>query len=65
VLPAFVTKNAQEMDEVVMRNHIDLYVNEFSLDLANTGRAAVWKLLELSAAIQQMPVGGDFEVFVD
>jgi 1,4-dihydroxy-6-naphthoate synthase len=65
VLPAFVTENAQEMDEVVMRNHIDLYVNEFSLDLTNTGRAAVWKLLELSAAVQQMPVGGDFEVFVD
>jgi 1,4-dihydroxy-6-naphthoate synthase len=65
VLPPFVTENAQEMDEVVMRSHIDLYVNEFSLDLTTSGRAAVWKLLELSAAIRQAPVGGDFEVFVD
>jgi 1,4-dihydroxy-6-naphthoate synthase len=64
-LPAFVTENAQEMDEEVMRRHIDLYVNTFSLDLTTTGRAAVWKLLELSAAIRQAPVGGDFEVFVD
>lgn len=65
VLPVFVTENAQEMDESVMRNHIDLYVNEFSLDLSTAGRAAVWKLLELSASLQRVPVGGDFEVFVD
>lgn len=64
-LPLFVTENAQEMDEAVMRNHIDLYVNEFSLDLTAAGRAAVWKLLELSASLQRVPVGGDFEVFVD
>ena len=65
VLPAFVSENAQEMDETVMRNHIDLYVNDFSLDLATAGRSAVWKLLELSANLQRVPVGGNFEVFVD
>lgn len=64
-LPLFVTENAQEMNELVMRSHIDLYVNEFSLDLASAGRAAVWKLLELSANLHQEPVGGDFQVFVD
>jgi hypothetical protein len=48
-----------------MRSHIDLYVNEFSLDLQNTGRTAVWKLLEVSSFVQKVPVGGDFEVFVD
>jgi 1,4-dihydroxy-6-naphthoate synthase len=64
-LPAFVKDNAQEMDEAVMRSHIDLYVNEFSLDLQNTGRTAVWKLLEVSSFVQKVPVGGDFEVFVD
>lgn len=65
VLPDFVTQNAQEMQESVMRNHIDLYVNDFSLHLTSAGKAAVWKLLELSAAVQKMPVGGDFEVFID
>ncbi|MFZ9589387.1 MAG: 1,4-dihydroxy-6-naphthoate synthase [Chitinophagaceae bacterium] len=64
-LPLFVTENAQEMEESVMRNHIDLYVNDFSLDLATAGRSAVWKLLELSANLQRVPVGGNFEVFVD
>jgi hypothetical protein len=33
--------------------------------ILDAGRAAVWKLLELSAAIRQAPVGGDFEVFID
>jgi 1,4-dihydroxy-6-naphthoate synthase len=64
-LPLFVTENAQEMEESVMRNHIDLYVNDFSLDLATAGRSAVWKLLELSANLQRVPVGGKIEVFVD
>lgn len=64
-LSAFVTDNAQEMSESVMRSHIDLYVNSYSIDLATEGRAAVWKLLELSAAIHPIPMGGDFEVFVN
>lgn len=64
-LPIFVKQNAQEMEEVVMRNHIDLYVNAFSLHLGTSGKAAVWKLLDLNASIQKMPVGGDFEVFID
>jgi 1,4-dihydroxy-6-naphthoate synthase len=32
------------MDEKVMRSHIDLYVNEFSLDLAQAGLTAVRRL---------------------
>lgn len=64
-LPEFVTENAQEMSEAVMRSHIDLYVNAYSLDLGITGRAAVWKLLEVASSIHPVPMGGDFEVFVD
>lgn len=33
VLPAYVRQHAQEMDETVMRQHIDLYVNQYSLRL--------------------------------
>ena len=29
--------HAQEMSEDVMRKHIDLYVNEYSLDLGDVG----------------------------
>lgn len=40
VMP-FVRKHSQEMDEVVMQKHINLYVNEFSLSLGNEGRRAI------------------------
>lgn len=40
-LPEFVTTHAQEMSEQVMRQHIDLYVNDFSLDLGQTGRDTI------------------------
>ncbi len=45
-LPLFVTENAQEMKPEVMRQHIALYVNDFSLELGTEGRSAVAKLLE-------------------
>jgi 1,4-dihydroxy-6-naphthoate synthase len=65
VLPPFVTDNAQEMEESVMRKHIDLYVNDFSLGLGSSGRSAVWNLLEASTILYPEPAGGNFEVFLD
>jgi 1,4-dihydroxy-6-naphthoate synthase len=65
VLPDFVTTNAQEMSEEIMRNHIDLYVNDFSLNLGTIGKFAVLKLLEVSNQIHSYTEGGDFEVFID
>ncbi len=46
-LSSYVTENAQEMQESVMRQHIDLYVNQFSLSLGEEGRHAVDVLLEV------------------
>lgn len=40
-LSDFVKNNAQEMEEEVMRKHIELYVNEYSLSLGTEGRKAV------------------------
>jgi 1,4-dihydroxy-6-naphthoate synthase len=37
----YVKAHAQEMDEDVMKKHIALYVNDFSIDLGETGREAV------------------------
>ncbi len=37
----YVAANAQEMDPEVMRQHIALYVNDYSLDLGPEGRGAV------------------------
>lgn len=45
-LSEFITNHAQEMSEDVMRHHIELYVNEYSESLGNTGRAAVTMLFE-------------------
>jgi 1,4-dihydroxy-6-naphthoate synthase len=43
-LSDYVKIHAQEMDEGVMRQHIDLYVNDFTLDLGPEGRRAIQKL---------------------
>lgn len=40
----YVKAHAQEMEEAVMYAHIDLYVNDYSLDLGTEGRAAVAQL---------------------
>jgi 1,4-dihydroxy-6-naphthoate synthase len=37
----YCRQHSQEMDEKVMRSHIDLYVNAFSLDLGQEGLSAV------------------------
>jgi 1,4-dihydroxy-6-naphthoate synthase len=42
----FVKEHAQEMSEEVMYKHIDLYVNNYSIDLGTQGRAAVTKMFE-------------------
>lgn len=41
---AYVKEHSQEMDEAVMKGHIDLYVNDFSHDLGEEGVAAVKRL---------------------
>ena len=63
-LSAFVKHHAQEMEEDVMRKHIDLYVNDFTTSLGSQGRAAVWKLLDIASHFIPPPVAGSFEVFI-
>ncbi len=48
-LSGYIKEHAQEMSEDVMRKHIDLYVNQYSLDLGENGRKAVLKLFEVFA----------------
>lgn len=47
VLPDYVKQHAQEMQEDVMRKHINLYVNDYTISLGDGGRKAVEKLLEV------------------
>jgi 1,4-dihydroxy-6-naphthoate synthase len=44
-LPDFIKKNAQEMSESVMKVHINLYVNQYSIDLGKIGKLAIQSLL--------------------
>lgn len=46
----YVKQHSQEMDEQVMKQHIDLYVNDYSLNLGEDGRKAVHTLLQLTSA---------------
>ena len=48
----FVQKHAQEMDVKVTQQHIDLYVNQYSLDLGQEGRKAVQTLFKQAEAKQ-------------
>lgn len=46
----FIKKHAQEMEEHVMYQHIDLYVNEYSKSLGQNGRTAINALFEKAKA---------------
>ena len=54
-LSPYVKQHAQELDEAVMRQHIDLYVNEHSLSLGPEGRRAVETLLAVHARLAGRP----------
>ena len=42
----YIRRHAQEMDEAVMQQHIDLYVNQYSLQYGDNGEAAIRDLYE-------------------
>jgi 1,4-dihydroxy-6-naphthoate synthase len=42
----FVRHHAQELDESVRKQHIDLYVNKYSIDLGDLGKRAIRVLFE-------------------
>ena len=44
-LSDYIRSHAQEMSEEVMRKHIDLYVNKFSINLGPTGKSAIKTLI--------------------
>jgi len=46
VMP-FVRQHAQEMDDAVMRAHIDLYVTNYTVDLGEKGRDAVRQMFQI------------------
>ncbi|HJZ73591.1 MAG TPA: 1,4-dihydroxy-6-naphthoate synthase [Vicinamibacterales bacterium] len=51
----YVRRHAQEMDNDVMYRHIDLYVNEYSIDLGYEGRHAVEVMFDRARAVGLIP----------
>jgi 1,4-dihydroxy-6-naphthoate synthase len=59
----YVKQHSQEMSESVMRQHIDLYVNNYSLDLGEDGKAAIQQFLRIYSKLHNMQAG-TFEGFI-
>lgn len=53
---AYMQQHAQEMDEKIMMQHVDLYVNNYSIDLGKEGRAAVTKMFNLAQQKGVIPI---------
>ncbi|EKD35878.1 MAG: hypothetical protein ACD_75C01739G0002 [uncultured bacterium] len=51
----YIRSKSQEMDEAVVRSHIGLYVNDFSRDLGEEGRAAIAAFLEKGRSAGVLP----------
>jgi 1,4-dihydroxy-6-naphthoate synthase len=64
VIPEFVKIHAQSMQEEIMRKHIDLYVNEFSIDTGSAGRQAIEKLYEVYLTVSRKTVLSSSQLFL-
>jgi len=52
----FIRRNAREIDSIVTKEHISLYVNDFSLSLGQEGKSAIERLYSVA---QERKVIGD------
>ncbi len=54
---------AQEFDDEVLMQHVELYVNDWTCDLGSIGRAALATLSQRSTALESMKNLSDLEIF--
>jgi 1,4-dihydroxy-6-naphthoate synthase len=59
VITEYVKLHSQTMSEEVMRQHIDLYVNDFSLKLGDKGKQAIQTLYKVFKETNNMPENSD------
>ena len=55
----WIREHAQELDDEVCRRHIELYVNDFSVELGDEGKAAIDELLRRGRASGLLPAARD------
>jgi len=61
----YVKQHSQEMSEDVMRQHIDLYVNNYSLDLGDEGRMAIESLHEVFLELHNLETDDEDVLFIN
>lgn len=60
----FIRSHAQAMDDEVIYQHIDLYVNKYSVDLGEEGREAVQLMFDRAQALDLIPKGPSQGLFL-
>ncbi len=63
-LNEYIRSHSQELSEEVMRKHIELYVNNYSIDLGSAGKAAVQQLLNVYQNINKGAAFTQNEIFL-
>ena len=61
----YTKKHSQEMSEAIMRKHINLYVNNYSLNLGDEGKAAINKLLSVYKTLHPQEIFLNKNIFAD
>jgi 1,4-dihydroxy-6-naphthoate synthase len=64
VISAYVKQHSQSLSEEVMRQHIDLYVNSYSLSLGEEGRSAIKILFDCFKKENNKNDGGEESLFL-
>ena len=63
-ITGYVKQHSQEMSEVIMRKHIDLYVNNYSINLGEAGKKAIHKFLDVYNTMKPQTSFSETELFV-
>jgi 1,4-dihydroxy-6-naphthoate synthase len=64
----YVKQHSQEMEPEVMKKHIDLYVNQFSINLGKDGRNAIQKFMQIYLETHEalnLPAFSEEQIFVE
>jgi 1,4-dihydroxy-6-naphthoate synthase len=63
-IPDYVKQHSQEMSEDVMRQHIELYVNNYSLDLGEEGREAIESIHQVFLELNNLEADDEDVLFL-
>jgi len=58
----YIKEHSQELSDHVINQHIDLYVNNFSIDIGREGEKAVSALLLRAEAADYSPVRKEYTI---